>query len=183
MHHPASITMNDFGDCYDKLVHMIQSVALRAHGIPKEAVRNMLTCLQIMQFCIRMGIGKSIESFEGTMTNPVMGLGIGSGEGPPAFTVLNILIVNAYKRQGHGATLTSAHMACIFLLAAVMYVDDTDLLHQTRRASVSDEELIEHTQVATIDWCILAQATGGKLKAEKCWVYFMVYEFVGGRKN
>ena len=48
MHHPASITMNDFGDCYDRSAHTIQSFALRAHGISKEAVRNMLTSLQII---------------------------------------------------------------------------------------------------------------------------------------
>ena len=57
MHHPASITMNDFGDCYDRSAHTIQSVALRAHGIPKEVVRNIINCLQIMQFCVRTGLG------------------------------------------------------------------------------------------------------------------------------
>ena len=56
MHHLASITIKGFGDCYDRSAHTIQSVALRAHGIPKEAVRNMFTCLQIMQFCVRTGL-------------------------------------------------------------------------------------------------------------------------------
>ena len=50
MHHPVSITMNDFGDCYDISAHTIQSVALRVNGIPKMAVWNMLICLQTMQF-------------------------------------------------------------------------------------------------------------------------------------
>ena len=62
-----------------------------------------------------------------------------------------------------------------------MYVDDTNLLHQTKSESASDEELIEYTQVATTYWYMLGQATGGKLKAEKYGVYFMTYEFVSGR--
>ena len=115
------------------------------------------------------------------MTNLTMGLGMRNGADPPSFTVLEVLIVNAYKRKGHGAELTSAHMARVFLLAAIMYVDDTNLLHQTKSESASDEELIKHTQVATTDWCMLGQATGGKLKAEKCGVYFMTYKFVSGK--
>ena len=50
MHHPASITMNDFGDCYDRAAHTIQSIALRAHGIPKPAVNMMLLSLETMIF-------------------------------------------------------------------------------------------------------------------------------------
>ena len=139
MHHPAR-TMNNFGDCYDRSAHTIQSVALRAHGIPKEAVRNMLTCLQIMQFCVRTGFGESKELFRGTLTNPTMGLGMGNGAGPPSFTVLWVLIVNVYKRKGDGAELTLAHMARVFLLAAIMYIIDTILLHRTKSKSTSDEE-------------------------------------------
>ena len=38
VHHPVSITMNDFGYCYNRSTHTIQSVVLRANGIPKMAV-------------------------------------------------------------------------------------------------------------------------------------------------
>ena len=46
MHHPASITMNDFGDCYDRCAHTVQAIALRANGIPVLAVKMLLTALQ-----------------------------------------------------------------------------------------------------------------------------------------
>ena len=45
MHHLVSTTMHDFGDCYDRLAHTVQVVALQANGIPKMAVQNMLICL------------------------------------------------------------------------------------------------------------------------------------------
>ena len=38
MHLSVSTTMNDFVDCYDRSTHTIQSVVLRANGIPKMAV-------------------------------------------------------------------------------------------------------------------------------------------------
>ena len=72
-----------------------------------------------------------------------------------------MLIVNAYKRLGHGATLTSAYMARVFWLAAVMYVDNTDLLHVASSATASDGKFIKHVQEGTIDWGMLAQATSG----------------------
>ena len=58
MHHPISITVNDFGDCYDRSARTIQSVALRAHEIPSAAVRMMLTSLKTMQFFLRTGFGE-----------------------------------------------------------------------------------------------------------------------------
>jgi len=69
----------------------------------------------------------------------------------------------------------------MFLIAAVMYVDDTDLLHWAPFVTTTDEELIEQVQQATNDWGLLSQATGGILKQEKCSVYFLSYKFVNGR--
>ena len=181
MHRPASLTMNDFGDCYDRSAHTVQAVALRANGIPKEAVRVMLTCLRLMQFFVRTGFGESEESFGGTEENPLGGLGMGSGSAPPSFAVLSVLIVNAYKRMGHGAKLTSAYMARMFLLAAVMWVDDTDLFHTATSPTTQDDEFVGQVQKATTDWGMLAQATGGVLKPEKCGAYFLSYKFDRGK--
>ena len=75
-----------------------------------------------------------------------MGLVQGSGSAPPAFCVLSGIIVNAYKRLRHGSVLTSAYMARLFVLAAVMYVNDTDLLHLTPDPTTTDEEVIELVQ-------------------------------------
>ena len=110
-----------------------------------------------------------------------MGLGQGSGSSPPSFLVLSVLIVNAYRRMGHGPKLTSAYMSRLFLLAAIMYVDDTDLLHWADSPTTSDAELIAQVQTASTDWSMLAQATGGALKPAKCRAYFLCYKFTAGK--
>ncbi len=70
-------------------------------------------------------------------------------------------------------------MAWLFVLAAVMYVDDTDMLHWPPSPHTSSsEELIEHVQQATTDWGNLTQASSGILKARKCSTYFMDYIFI-----
>ena len=132
MHHTASITMNYSGDCYDQAAHAIQSVSLRAHGVPKPAVKMMLLFLETVQFCLRTGFGESTESFGSSLENPTLGLGMGNGACPLAFAVHSTLAVNAYKIMRYGAKLTSTYMAILFLLAAVTYVDDTNLLHMEK---------------------------------------------------
>lgn len=111
-----------------------------------------------MQYFLKTGFGESDESFGGTSASPNSGLGQGSGASPPGFLALSSLIVNAYKRQGHGAKIHPALMGRLFYLAAVMYVDDTDILHWPPSSDTEDEELVAYVQQATTDW-VLAQAS------------------------
>ena len=128
----------------------------------------MLKALQIMQFYLRTGFGESRMTYGGSEETPLFGLGQGNGAAPPSFLVLSALVVNAYKRKGHGAKLSSCRMALLFMLAAVMYVDDTDWLHLGKSIRMSDDDLVSQVQRATTDAGMLSQATGGALKQEKC---------------
>ncbi len=82
--------------------------------------------------------------------------------------------------MGHGAKISSSYVSQVFFLSAVMYVNDTNLLHWPPSDCSSSEELIDHVQTATTDWGNLTQASGGTLKPEKCSVYLLDYKFVGG---
>jgi hypothetical protein len=112
--------------------------------------------------------------------SPNLGLGQGSGASLPGFMALSSLIINAYHRLGHGAKILSLYSSCLFHLSAVMYVDDTDLLHWPESAAVEPKELIAQVQNAMMDYGRLAQASGGILKEKKCSVYFLDYKFVNG---
>jgi len=180
-HHPASIEGCDLGDCYDRGAHPPTSIGMQAWGVPINAIKVLLTSLEMMQFCLKTGFGESKKWFGGSEESKLAGYGQGNGAAPPAFTCLSTLIINAYKRMGNGAKLTSSYAARIFLLAAAMYVDDTDLLHWADSPVTEDEELVEQVQAATNDFAHLAQASGGALKPEKCFVYFLAYHTVRGQ--
>ena len=62
------------------------------------------------------------------------------------------------------------------MLAAVMYVDDTDLLHWAKSPEVEDEELIESVQRDIKVWREIAQSTGGTLKAIKYSMFLFTYK-------
>jgi hypothetical protein len=179
LHHPAGLGECDFGDCYDCAAHAPMSIALQSWGIPTSAICVRLSTMLTMQYVLKMGFGESTESFGGSANSPISSLGQGSRASPPAFMALSSLIVNAYRRLGHGANIRSTyHVARLFWLSAVMYVDDTNLLHWPESSATDPEELIAHVQMATTDYGQLAQASGGILKTKKCSVYFLDYKFI-----
>jgi hypothetical protein len=128
LHHPAGMGECNFGNCYDRAAHPPMSIALQSWGIPKSAIQVLLTSMQTMQYVVKTGFRESASSYGGTSLNLYSGLGQGSGASPPAF-MGSLLIENAYCRMGHGARIRSSYVSRLFFLAAIMYVDDTDLLH------------------------------------------------------
>ena len=181
MHHPAALEEEDFEQCYDRTAHPPQAIALRSWGVGKLSVRMLLTAIRRMQYCLKTGFGESEQRYGGTEDDPIAGSCQGSGFAPGGFSALSTLAVNAYRRLGHGAKLTSAYSCRTFLLAMIMYVDDTDALHWAPSPTTTDEELIAQVQKATDDWGALVHATGGSLGPDKCSLYLMCYRYVNGR--
>jgi hypothetical protein len=135
----------------------------------------------MMQYILKTGFGKSSESYGGTQTSPNLGLGQGSSASPPGFLALSSLIVNVYRRIGHGAVIKLSYASCLFLLSLAMYVNDTDLLHWQGSSRTNPNELIVYVQKATMEYGYLVQASGGILKEKKCSVFFLDCKFVKGR--
>ena len=108
-----------------------------------------------------MGLGQSKESFGfgGTSAHPFMGIGQGAGSSPGGFSTISTLMISAYKSKGHGCQLHAIWTTLALMLAAILFVDDSDLLHRGRSASVSDNEFFDQIQHAVMTWGGLVQAT------------------------
>jgi hypothetical protein len=143
-------------------------------------VKVCLSALQTMKFFLRTGFGDSKRSFGGTSSSPYGGLGQGNGAAPPAFTAVSTLLLMSFIGMGHGNTFKSAISGFCFSIAAIMYVDDTDLLTWARTTCMSDEEFLHQVQKAVTDWSMLVIATGGALRPEKCFWYWIAYRFCNG---
>jgi hypothetical protein len=179
LHHPAGLGECDFGDCYDRAAHPLKSIAHQSWGITKPAIWALLRTMQTMQYFLKTGFSELTGSYGGTSTSPNSGLGQGSGAFPPLAS--SSLIINAYRLMGHGAKIRSSYASRLFHLTAVMYVDDTDLLHWLESATTEPDKLVAHIQRATMDYGQLTQASGGILKEKKCSVYFLDYKLIRGR--
>ena len=132
----------------------------------------MLYVLETMQWFLKTAFGQSESPFGGTRWVPSMGLGQGNGAAPPGFLAVSTLMNNLYCRQGHGTEFVGAWARNAFMLAAVLYIDNSDLLHMAKGYS-TDDEFLASNQSATNDWAGLVHATGGSLKPQKCFWYML----------
>jgi hypothetical protein len=172
-HHDACIVGNDFGDCYDCAAHPIAALLLCSFGVPQPAINLLLETMETMRLFLRTGFGKSKTSYGGSIEECLAGYGQGNVAAGPGFTAMSLLIVNAYLRDGYGAQINSSYYKQLLLLAAVMYLDNTDLVHWSNLPSCTPGELIPATQTTTYAWGGLAIATDAAMKPGKCYAYFL----------
>ncbi|KAL7502290.1 hypothetical protein ACHAXN_001984 [Cyclotella atomus] len=182
LHNSLSITSVDMDQCFDRAHSSIAGVAARAHGVSRRSTDLMLKTMQLMQYFVKSGFGVAdTPSFEGTPLALLMGLGQGSGAAPMGMRGVVTLAVNSYKTLGHGMTATMSRSQRIVLLAAIIYVDDTDLLHWGEFYGISDTTFLSRIQRAINDWGKLLQATGGSIKRAKSFYYVMSWKFIKGK--
>ena len=129
-------------------------------------VAMMLYVLKTMQWFLKTAFGQSKTSFGGTKCDPSMGLGQGNGAAPPGVLAVCRLMINVYRRLGHGIEFLGTWSRDAFMLAAVLYIDDSDLLHMVK-GYPTNAEFLALVQSATDDWAGLVHASGGSLKSQK----------------
>jgi hypothetical protein len=151
-HHPMGIGGNNFGNCYDRVSHPPASIALQSWGVAKEPIQILLLAMQTMQFFLCTGFGESAKSYGGSNKDCILGLEQGNAAAGPGFIALSSLILNAYLHKGHGTRQVSSFIQHLLVLAAVIYVDDTDLPHMTNHVAATTMELIEHFQKSMNMW-------------------------------
>jgi hypothetical protein len=180
LHEDCSITSTDAANCYDAGNHTATSLSLQAMGVGLNFILCYLICVQTMRYFLQTGYGLSDSSYGGTPDSICMGLIQGSGAAPGVWTAVSTVVLGAYKAEGYGAYITSGWSSQELSLSALLYVDDTDLLHKPHGTAGSLGELFQWIQQATTFWALLLQATGGSLKPTKCYWYLMSYKFTNG---
>ena len=152
-------------------------MALQSFAVPHPAIRVLLLAIQTMRFFLQTGYGKLDRSYGGSTEDRILGLGQGDAAAGPGFLASSSLIINAYLHDGHGAQTMTSLTYRLFILAAVLYVDDPENIHMMAQATETPKELIEHAQNSTNTWGGLAIATGAAMKPDKCFASFLVYSF------
>jgi hypothetical protein len=119
-------------------------------------------------------------SYGGTHEKRLAGFGQGNAAAGPGFTAMSLLIMKAYLRDGFDTQIYSSYYRQLLILAAVMYVDNTDLVPWSCLPFCSPVELIVAVQTDTYAWGGLAIATGAVMKPDKCYAYFLSYWYDHG---
>ena len=106
-HHDACIAGNDFGDCYNWAAHLIAALSLWSFGVPQPAINVLFETMETMCFFLQTGFGKLKTSYCGFHEEQLAVYGRGNAAAGLGFTAMNLLIVNAYLRDGYGARIYS----------------------------------------------------------------------------
>jgi hypothetical protein len=126
---PAAIASVDASNCYSWIVHAMALLIFQSFGVEDTAVATMLETIQEMKFFLRTAYGDSTNFAGSTIEVKTQGLGQDNGASPAGWCVISIMILRAHEKKGHGAQFV-AQMSCVkWSLSAILYVDDTDLLH------------------------------------------------------
>ena len=150
----------------------------QAFGIPTTATKSMLGTIENMKFFLRTGFGDSKSFAGGNISIKTQGLcqGNGAAPAPAGWAVISICILQAHGKKGHGAKFICPITKLRQHLSAIIFVNDTDILH----IDLTKEEIIEdvHTAIqgSINSWGNLLIATGGALQPKKCFYSIISFE-------
>ena len=165
----------DAANCYDSIAHAITSILFQAFGVPDKAIETLLTSIEEMKYFLRTSYGDPKEYVSSTIEVKFQVLCQGNGAAPAGWAVIKITIINSHKRKGH-----RGHFICPISrreghLAAIIFVNDTDLIHINMNHDQSVYEAHAAMQDIIMNWGRLLIATGGSLKPIKCFYHMISF--------
>ncbi len=177
---PAAIVLVDASNCYDRIAHAMALLIFQAFGVPLTAVETMLGAIKNMKFFPREGLGNSTSFGGGRISIKTQWLMQGNGASPAGWAVISVCILGAHRKKGRGAKFYCPITNLQHHLSAILYVDDTDLLHIDLTKDKSAYEVHETIQTSVNSWGNLLIATGGVLQPSKCFYSIISFEWENG---
>ena len=94
---------------------------------------------------------------------------------PAGWAVISIVILGAHKRKGHGAKFVCPVSLARGELSAILFVDDTDVIHFNMEKNETALEAHANLQESVESWGNLLMTSGGALKPVKCFYYLISF--------
>lgn len=132
----------------------------------------MLGAIQDMKYYLRTAYGDSRNCRGAKFELKFQGLCC-------SWTVISITMLNAHKRKGHGAVFQCPITKEPLDLAAILYVDDCDLLHvaMTRNDSAQQVTFHKMQEESVMNWGQLLIGSGGAYKPVKCFYHLISFQW------
>jgi hypothetical protein len=177
---PAAIASVHASNCYDRIAHAIASLVFQAFGVPATAIEMMLSTIENMKIFLRTGFGDSTSYAGGGISVKTQGLTQGNGASLAGWAVISICIIGAHRKKGHGAKFHCPITHLKHHLSAILYVDDTDLLHINLSKNETVNKVHRAIQDSVHSWGNLLIATRGVLQPTKCFYLIILFEWKNG---
>jgi hypothetical protein len=145
----------------------------QSFGVEDTAVATMWETIQEMKFFLGTVYGGSTDFAGSTIEIETEGLGQGNGASPAGWCFISIMILRAHGKNGHGTRFVAPMSLVKRSLSAILYIDDTDLLHLNMERDELVWEVRLSLQQSIDNWGKLLIAMGGSLKPEKCFYHLL----------
>ncbi len=165
---PVAITLVDVSNCYNRIAHAMASLIFQAFGVPTSMVESMLGAIENMQFFLQTRFGDSASFAGGEISIKTQALCQGNGVSPAGWAVISICTLKGHGRKGHGVKFFCPITQLRHHLSAILYVDDTNLLHIDLTKNESMDKVHVAIQDSINSWGNLLTATGEALHPTKC---------------
>ena len=178
----AGIASVDAANCYDRVAHSIASLVFQSFGVREKPVTAMLEAIEEMQFFPQTSYGDSKDFSGSTIELKMQGLCQGNlcqgnGAAPAGWCVISITILQCQKSKGYGAKFLSPISLVKTDLAAILFIDDTNILHLIMGKIESIDDTFEGLQDSVNNWGKLLIATGGARKPPKFFYILLDFEW------
>ncbi len=149
----------------------------QAFGVPLTAVETMLGTIENMIFFLRTGFDNSTLFVGGGISIKTQGLPQDNGASPSGWAVISLCILGVHGKKGHGAKFYCPITNLQHHHLAILYVDDTGLLHIDLTKDKSVDKVQDAIQNSVNSWGNLLIATGGVLQPSKCFYSIILFEW------
>jgi hypothetical protein len=175
---PAVTALVNAPNCYDRIAHTMASLVFQAFGVPITAVESMLATTENMNFFLWTGFGDSTNFAGGGISIKTQGMCQGNGASPAAWVVSSICILKVHGRKGHGAKFVCPITKLEKHFLAIVYVDDTDLLHIDLTKNKMVNKVHTAIQESVNSWGNLLIATDEAIQPSKCFYSIISFDWI-----
>ncbi len=143
-------------------------------------MESRLGAIENMKFFLCTGFGDS-TSFSGSgISIKTQGLCQGNGAALAGWAVISICIIGAHRKKGHRAKFLCPITQLQHHLLAILYINNTDLLHIDLTKNENVNEVHRAIQDSVNSWGNLLIATEGVLQPAKCFYSIISFEWNNG---
>ena len=123
---PTATICADATNCYDRVAHPYASLCSQYFGMEICYLLVLFRTIQSMKMHLRTAFGVS-TTFYSSDSQPFQGAVQGNGAAPALWLIISIFLIRYLHQQKVVTAITSPISKLCQYLAALLYVDDTDL--------------------------------------------------------
>lgn len=167
-------------NCYDRVAHPFASLCAQYFGLEISYLAVLFRATQRMKIFLRTSYGISQTSYSGEEGRPFQGVVQGSGAAPALWLIISIFFLRYLHSKNVTTQLRTPISGVLLPLAALMFVDDTDL-YVFNSGVDTTRELVIKAQKLLDAWHNILKITGGNLKLSKCYWTLQDYQWQQGK--